>query len=49
MTNLAQLQSLPGFHDPVSSMSHLLGAVFFFFLGVFLVLSAVFTLSAIFG
>jgi channel protein (hemolysin III family) len=36
MATPPSLYSLPGFHDPVSSMSHLLGAGFFFFLGVFL-------------
>lgn len=33
----AEIYTLPGFHDPFSSMSHLLGAVVFFVLGMRLI------------
>src|SRR6266404_6193089 len=36
----ADLHSLPGFHDPVSAITHLLGAVVFLVLGYRLVLHA---------
>src|SRR5262245_14208697 len=37
MTNSPDLYRLPGFHDPFSSLTHLLGAGAFLFLGMFLI------------